>query len=289
MLNTSILIIDDNHLDLKKMSEALNRESDKFEIYTSIDVFRAIKIANKTDIDLIICDWQMPKISGIEAIEILKKQPNLSEVPIIIVSGIMIDDKNLSFALNKGAADFVRKPIIGVELVARAKNVLRTINFYQDKIEAEKKAAQLEKEKLEEKNKKLSYILFEFERKNKALLSIKKKLGSLFNTIVDADKYVKDIENIVENELNSEKDREIFNLHLESHNIKLIEKLKNQFPDLTDYDLRLCTYIKFNISNHQIAEILNVELSSIHTAKNRLRKKLGLENANQLAKFLEKY
>lgn len=65
-------------------------------------------------------------------------------------------------------------------------------------------------------------------------------------------------------------------LELESSNSRFQHKLKNRHPALTPHDLRLCTYLKSNLSTKEIALLLNITPDSVKKAKHRLRKKLRL-------------
>ncbi|MEQ9298501.1 MAG: sigma factor-like helix-turn-helix DNA-binding protein [Cyclobacteriaceae bacterium] len=65
-------------------------------------------------------------------------------------------------------------------------------------------------------------------------------------------------------------------LELEADNKEFQNKLKQVYPQLTSYDLRLCTYLKANLSTKEIARILNITPDSVKKAKHRLRKKLKM-------------
>ena len=62
---------------------------------------------------------------------------------------------------------------------------------------------------------------------------------------------------------------------LQASTFQFQERLKRQFPLLTAYDLRLCTYLKANLSTKEIATLLNITPDSVKKAKHRLRKKLN--------------
>ncbi len=66
-------------------------------------------------------------------------------------------------------------------------------------------------------------------------------------------------------------------LELETTNSLFQRKLKDRHPALTPYDLRLCTYLKSNLSTKEIAILLNITPDSVKKAKHRLRKKLRME------------
>lgn len=65
-------------------------------------------------------------------------------------------------------------------------------------------------------------------------------------------------------------------LELEQSNQHFQLQLKRRFPELTAYDLRLCTYLKSNLSTKEIATLLNIAPDSVKKAKHRLRKKLEI-------------
>ena len=65
-------------------------------------------------------------------------------------------------------------------------------------------------------------------------------------------------------------------LELEQSNQYFQQKLKLRFPELTPYDLRLCTYLKSNLSTKEIATLLNITPDSVKKAKHRLRKKVNV-------------
>ncbi|GAB5526531.1 MAG: hypothetical protein Roseis2KO_44030 [Roseivirga sp.] len=66
-------------------------------------------------------------------------------------------------------------------------------------------------------------------------------------------------------------------LELEQSNKHFQQQLKSRFPRLTSYDLRLCTYLKSNLSTKEIATLLNITPDSVKKAKHRLRKKINAD------------
>ena len=63
---------------------------------------------------------------------------------------------------------------------------------------------------------------------------------------------------------------------LQTANLNFREKLQGEYPCLTAYDLRLCTYLKANFSTKEIATLRNIAPDSVKKAKHRLRKKMGI-------------
>jgi hypothetical protein len=66
--------------------------------------------------------------------------------------------------------------------------------------------------------------------------------------------------------------------------------LKQDFPDLTINELRLCALVKANLNIKEIANLNNVSIDSVKSSRKRLRKSLGISDPNvDLGEFLSKY
>ena len=63
---------------------------------------------------------------------------------------------------------------------------------------------------------------------------------------------------------------------LENSNQRFQQQLKVRYSRLTSYDIRLCTYLKSNLSTKEIATLLNIAPDSVKKAKHRLRKKMDM-------------
>lgn len=67
------------------------------------------------------------------------------------------------------------------------------------------------------------------------------------------------------------------------------QKLKSEFPKLSEHELRFCAYACSGLDSKQIAFILNIQIESIRKIRQRLRKKLGLDPAESLEEFLRNF
>ena len=83
-------------------------------------------IAIPSQVELILLDMYMPNMSGLEALKILKSQPNTRDIPIIMLSASNDEDEIVE-ALELGADDYVTKPYIAKVLLARIKTSLRLL------------------------------------------------------------------------------------------------------------------------------------------------------------------
>lgn len=133
----TLLIADDQPDNLRAIIEILQKSSLQFEFINVPNGRVLVDIAIKKQPDLIITDWEMPEMNGLEAISELKQHPDTQDIPIIICTGIMITPNDLKVALEAGAADYIKKPIEPIELLARVQSML-TLSASYRKIKEQK-------------------------------------------------------------------------------------------------------------------------------------------------------
>jgi two-component system, sensor histidine kinase and response regulator len=126
-----LLIADDQPDNLKIIKDILNQEEEKYTFITVPNGRVLVEIAIKKLPDLIITDWEMPEMNGLEAIRLLKKEETTKDIPVIMYTGIMTSTENLKVALDAGAVDFVRKPIEPTELIARVQSMLQLADSFR--------------------------------------------------------------------------------------------------------------------------------------------------------------
>jgi len=130
MKTYTILIADDFPDNLQVIVDALKGISIPHKIIRAINGKILCDLALKRLPDLIITDWEMPEMDGIEAIKYLKSVDSTKDIPIIMCTGIMTTSQNLKMALDSGAVDFIRKPIDPIELEARVNSMLKLSDSY---------------------------------------------------------------------------------------------------------------------------------------------------------------
>ncbi len=79
----------------------------------------------------------------------------------------------------------------------------------------------------------------------------------------------------------------IFETNFEQVHFDFFKNLKEKFPDLSQRELRLCAFIKMNLTNKEISPLLNISVRGVETARYRIRKKMNLEHESNLVDFLE--
>ncbi|MCP4130990.1 MAG: response regulator, partial [bacterium] len=126
-----ILIVDDQTEHLEAIVNIIENDTNSYRVLQAFDGLAAIKIAEKEIPDLIITDWEMPGMNGIELIKLLKSKEEIQDIPIIMCTGVMTKSENLATSLKVGAVDYVRKPVDKIELKARINSMLLLSESYK--------------------------------------------------------------------------------------------------------------------------------------------------------------
>ena len=117
-----VLIIEDEPAQMELVS--YNMKNEGFQIAQAPDGEEGLLLADELMPDLIILDWMLPKVSGIEVCRRLKKQTITKKIPIIMLTA-RGEETDRVRGLDTGADDYVTKPYSVNELVARARAMLR--------------------------------------------------------------------------------------------------------------------------------------------------------------------
>jgi len=118
-------------------------------------------------------------------------------------------------------------------------------------------------------------------KKNEFLNSIKKELHKVEN-ITNLKRVIK----IIDENLNNTDDWDLFQEAFNSVDKDFLKKIKGLHPLLTSNDLRLCAYLRLNLSSKEIAPLLNISFKSVEVKRYRLRKKLELPHESNLTDYI---
>lgn len=119
----TILVVEDDS-SIRDMIRDILQQSD-FIVHTADDTRKALTILTEDrDIDLILLDWMLPGISGMEWARRIKKDEQFSSIPIIMLTARSEEDDKVR-GLENGVDDYITKPFSPREVVARIRAVLR--------------------------------------------------------------------------------------------------------------------------------------------------------------------
>ena len=147
----------------------------------------------------------------------------------------------------------------------------------------EKELIRLRNEKLrnevEHKSKELASSTMAIIKKNEFLLELKNtiekhktELGSRY-----PDKYFNFLVGKIDENITNQDDWQVFENNFERAHEQFFSKIKDTYPDLTSSDLRLCAYLRMNLSSKEIAPLLGISVRGVENHRYRLRKKPDLK------------
>ncbi|MBB6460379.1 ligand-binding sensor domain-containing protein [Flammeovirga kamogawensis] len=161
------------------------------------------------------------------------------------------------------------------------KKIWYDVNQKAEKRQRKEQQIEIEHQTLAIRNEQLIKYAEEISRKNEFLKQVSDGLSLIKNKT--AGVWVERIEN----EMNNEKKNFIFyQLFSELHQ-DFIKKLNEDYPQLTSHDHRLISLIRFNLTNQEIANIMNITNRSVIMNRYRLRKKMELDGEIDLDKFIK--
>ncbi len=186
MTKATILVIDDEQNFLDIIANGLKGYN--YKVLQALNGKMGCMVAQKFLPDIIVCDWEMPVMNGIETISFLKNQDSTKDIPVIMATGGMTSSENLEKALSVGAIDYIRKPIDSIELNARINSSLQLANSYKDikkqnnllsslnmELIQQKEEILLQRNEIEEQNKKLEKLSLVAQKTDNAVVIMNKE------------------------------------------------------------------------------------------------------------------
>lgn len=115
-----ILVAEDDSDVQEILKTILGKEG--YEVNVAGTGREAFILAKESNPDLILTDFLMPGMNGVELCESLKKEPNTKDIPVIMVTAYPSEKEK---GLSAGAVDFVTKPIEKIDLLLRIRSALK--------------------------------------------------------------------------------------------------------------------------------------------------------------------
>jgi ligand-binding sensor domain-containing protein/DNA-binding CsgD family transcriptional regulator len=156
----------------------------------------------------------------------------------------------------------------------------------------EKEIIALKNENLEAelsyKNKELATMTMNLVDRGRLLLDIKEELDNRIKKLnaPDLNYQFRSVFKLLSDAEKNEDDWKNFAIYFDEVHNNFLETLKAKFPSLSSTDLKLCAYLRLNLSSKEIAQLLNISLKGVEISRYRLRKKLQLATETNLYDFL---
>ena len=155
----------------------------------------------------------------------------------------------------------------------------------------EKEIIRLQNEKLQSeiqlKNTELASTTFTLVQKGEMLMKVKEEFVRMKKSSEvdkDSDDYKKILRMLGDDKM--KRNWEQFAIHFDRVHSNFLTSLKHAYPNLTGSDLKLCAYLRLNLTSKEIAQIMNITIKGVELSRYRLRKKLGIQQEVNLVNFL---
>ncbi len=162
----------------------------------------------------------------------------------------------------------------------------------QEASENERKLIELKNEQLESdlksKNRELANSAMNMVYKNELLQKIRAEVMKLKQSDGKAleEHQLRRISKVIDEGLSDDRGWGLFEESFNEAQEDFFKKLKKEYPDLVPNDLKLCAFLRMNMTSKEIASLLNISLRGVEIRRYRLRKKLNLEHDKNLVEFL---
>ena len=290
-----ILVVRD--INEQAMAENVLRESEAryrvlfentFDGFVILDKSGIIENANKSALALL----KFPEIDGLRGLSITSLFPGITDLQSYhaVIAGEVKKSQPLRIE-GKDHLDgkiFVEINLCTVPLDGTSK-IACAIKDVAERVILENKEREIQSQEIEmdalnrevashsmfngQKSRLLIEIKEEIEEANKnAGSSVKRILGRL-NRKIEAN-------------LSEQEDMLAFKIQFEKIHPNFFKSLTDDFPKLTDHDLKYCAYIRLNMSTQDISNLLYIEKKSVEMSKYRIKKKLGLSKDHRLSEYL---
>jgi DNA-binding response OmpR family regulator len=103
----SVLIIDDDATIRMLLETSMSKKG--FKVFSASNGLDGLDIAKSEEIDVILLDWMMPEMDGMEVLTELKRDSNTMYIPVFMLTS-KEDSRDIELATNKGAVDYIVKP-----------------------------------------------------------------------------------------------------------------------------------------------------------------------------------
>lgn len=124
MSKVNVLVVDDATFIRDLVKKGLRDHLPGIQIEEAVNGRKAQQLLGRNPIDLILCDWEMPEMSGLELLQWCREQESLKGVPFIMVTS-RGDKENVVQAIQAGVSDFIGKPFSNEQLITKVKKALQ--------------------------------------------------------------------------------------------------------------------------------------------------------------------
>ncbi len=187
---------------------------------------------------------------------------------------------------------YFKKLRLHQEAIKRQLEVEKEEHIRKEAIENEQRLIKLRNEKLqaelESKGREVANSAMNMVYKNELLQKIKEQISNLKDDQGKklSEDQLRKIQKVIDEGMHDERDWNLFETSFNETHENFFKKLKQDHPGLVPNDLKLCAYLRMNMSSKEMASLLNISVRGVEIRRYRLRKKLDVPHHKNLVEFL---
>jgi len=120
--NLTVLIVDD-FITMRRIVRKILRDLDFEDIIEAEDGSAAMEVLQRTSVDLIISDWNMPKMTGLELLKVVRSTENLRDIPFLMLTA-EAQKENIVEAIKAKVSNYIVKPFTAASLQEKLAKIL---------------------------------------------------------------------------------------------------------------------------------------------------------------------
>lgn len=186
-----------------------------------------------------------------------------------------------------------KKLIANLKQAEEVKRKSQEEKFKLDRLEAEREILILREENLnleiKKKNSALASSTLNNIKKNELLTDLIKDIKIIEGELINSSLHqpLKKVIKKINNQLVDKEDWLTFQLHFSNSHSQFFKTLRVKHPNLSSNEIKLCAYLKLNLSSKEIASLMNVAITSVEQSRYRLRKKINLDKDANLVNYIQ--
>lgn len=296
----NILVVDDNPENLRILVKVLTDAG--YKVHAASKGSLALGAVERSLPDLILLDIKMSGMDGYEVCRRLKTDGRTSEIPVIFISALNdLEDKVKGFGL--GCADYITKPFQFEEVLARVqthlafhklkKQLKEKIRLLHHEIIERQRVEAMLREKHDQMEQNVAQRTAELEEKSRHLEEVNQALKAMLdhrdlekraieeNMAINLKRYVNPYLEQMRKSIGEEEHRtclKIVETNLKELVVPMRNSISSKYIDLTPTEIKVADLIRQDKGSKEIAEHLNLSISTVSNFRHNIRKKLGLNN-----------
>ena len=137
------------------------------------------------------------------------------------------------------------------------------------------------------KNRELASSTLRNANQNESILRVLNQIEDI-DTVKDpqARNQLERVSKLLKEMIDEERNWDQFEQHFNELHDDFIKRIKQTYPKLTSRDIRLCAYLRMNLASKEIAPLMGISYRGVEALRYRIRKKLNLENSDNLVDYI---